>query len=177
MSPVGGAGRQRVVLIGFMGSGKSTVGRLLASRLGWEYVDTDAVIAERAGAPVTVIFRERGEPAFRELEAGVLEELRQRTRVVIATGGGAPTQDRNTSFFAAPGTAVFYLRVSLDTALQRTGTNRDRPLLAQGPAAVRALYGARLARYESMGVGVDTDGRDPADIATAILELLEKPVP
>jgi len=172
VSPVGDEGRQRVVLVGFMGSGKSTVGRLLASRLGWEFVDTDAVIAARAGSAVTVIFRERGEPAFRELEAEVLEELRQRTRVVIATGGGAPTQERNAPFFAGQGTAVFYLRVSLDTALRRTGAHRDRPLLAQGPAAVRTLYAARLARYESLGVAVDTDGRDPAAVATAILDLM-----
>ena len=84
---------QRIALIGFMGAGKTTVGAILAARLGWDFVDTDALIEVRAGAPVAAIFRERGEQAFRDLEADVLAELAQRQRAVIATGGGAPAQE------------------------------------------------------------------------------------
>jgi shikimate kinase len=166
---------ERVILIGFMGSGKTSVGRLLASRLGWDFVDTDAEIETRVGARVTEIFRSRGEAAFRDLEAGILASLRDREGVVIATGGGAPTQRANAAFFSSPHAAVFYLQVSLETALQRTGENRDRPLLARGKDAVRALYEGRLALYQSLGSAVRTDGRTPDVIAAEILELLRSP--
>jgi len=165
----------RIVLIGFMGSGKTSVGRLLASRLDWELVDTDALVEARAGAMIADIFREKGEPAFRELEAEVLESLRGRRNLVVATGGGAPTQPRNREFFGGPG--VFYLRVSLENVLQRTRGNRGRPLLSQGEEAVRALYESRRPVYESMGTGVETDGRDPTAVAGEILRLLRSPTP
>ena len=172
-SPFQSPRSQRVILIGFMGSGKSTVGRLLAAALGWDFLDTDAVIESRAGETVPVIFRTRGEPAFRDLEAEVLESLRARTGVVIAAGGGAPVQARNAGFFSAAGTAVFYLRVSLPGALRRTGASRDRPLLAQGEAAVRKLYESRLPLYESLGTAVETEERDPASVAADIRDLLQ----
>ena len=158
-----------------MGSGKTSVGRVLASRLGWELVDTDALVETRAGAIVADIFREKGEPAFRELEAQTLASLIGRRNVVIATGGGAPAQARNRDFFI--GQAVFHLRVSLENVLQRTGGNRERPLLSQGEPAVRALYESRRPVYESMGTGVETDGRDPAAVAGEILRLLKSPTP
>ena len=163
----------RVILIGFMGSGKTSVGRALASRLGWELVDTDALVEERAHASIADIFRDRGEHAFRELEAEVLASLRGRARLVVATGGGAPAQPRNRDFFR--GQAVFHLRVSLETALQRTGGNLDRPLLSQGDEAVRALYESRWPIYEALGSGVETGGRDPAAVAEQILDLLRNP--
>ena len=166
---------ERIILIGFMGSGKTSVGRALATRLGWEMVDTDALVETRAGAIVADIFREKGEPAFRELEAEVLASLRGRRNLVIATGGGAPTQARNRDFFT--GQAVFHLRVSLENVLHRTRGNRERPLLSQGEEAVRALYENRRPVYESMGTGVETDGRDPADVAEEILLLLRSPNP
>ncbi len=166
---------RRVILIGFMGSGKTSVGRVLASRLGWDFVDTDAAIESRERQTVPEIFRVRGEPAFRQVEREVLDSLRGRSRVVIASGGGAPLQPGNEAFFSSPGTAVFYLHVSLAAALERTGGNRDRPLLAQGDRAVRALYEGRLSRYESLGSGVATDGRTPTEIAEEILVRLRSP--
>jgi shikimate kinase len=165
----------RIILIGFMGSGKTSVGRVLASQLGWELVDTDALVESRAGAMVADIFREKGEPAFRKLEAEVLDSLRGGRNLVIATGGGAPAQPRNRDFFA--GQAVFHLRVSLENVLERTGGNRERPLLSQGEEAVRALYESRRPVYESMGISVETDGRDPAAVAEEILRLLRSPTP
>jgi len=158
-----------------MGSGKTSVGRVLASRLGWELVDTDALVEARAGAMVADIFREKGERAFRKLEAEVLESLRARRNLVIATGGGAPAQPRNRDFFVGP--AVFHLRVSLENVLQRTRGNQERPLLSEGEEAVRALYESRRPVYESMGTGVETDGRDPAAVAGEILRLLRSPTP
>jgi shikimate kinase len=167
---------ERIVLIGFMGSGKSTVGRILADRLGWDLVDTDALVEARAGAPVARIFRDHGEPAFRERESEALESLGARTRLVVATGGGAPAQARNRHFFAAPA-AVFHLRVSLQTVRERTGGNTDRPLLSLPVDALQSLYDGRQPVYEALGTAVETDGRNPEDVAEEILRLLSRPSP
>jgi shikimate kinase len=167
---------RRIALIGFMGSGKSTVGRILAERLGYALVDSDAAVEERAGAPIRRIFLERGEPAFRDLEADTLETLATRSRVVIAAGGGAPAQPRNRHFFARRAT-TFHLRVSLETARRRTEGDVGRPLLAQGDETVRRLYESRLPVYEELGAPVDTDGKSPAQVAEEIIRLLENPMP
>jgi shikimate kinase len=169
--------RELVALIGFMGAGKTTVGALLAGRLGWDFVDTDALIEERAGAPVEAIFRERGEAAFRDMEAQALAELAHSSRAVVATGGGAPAQARTAGFFAAAAAAggTYYLRVSLQTALQRARSGGPRPLLAQGEAAVRALFESRQPIYERLGVIVDTEGKKPAEVAEEIIGLLRSP--
>jgi shikimate kinase len=169
---------ERIVLIGFMGAGKSTVGALLAARLGWELVDTDTFVAARAGAPVAEIFRERGEAAFRQMEAEVLETVGAGRRLVVATGGGAPVQARNAAFFGGPALTI-HLKVSLATALQRAraaGTGAaPRPLLAQEEGAVRALFENRRPVYEKLGIGVETEGREPAAIVEEIVRLLEDP--
>ncbi len=173
---------ERIILIGFMGSGKSSVGRILADRLGYELVDTDALLEERAGAPIARIFREQGEPAFRALESEVLSAVAGRRRSVIATGGGAPAHPPNRDFFIRED-AVFHLRVSLEAARQRTGesaadsrnTATDRPLLAQDEAAVRRLYQGRQPVYEELGRSVDTDGKTPAAVADEIMSLLRSP--
>jgi shikimate kinase len=164
---------ERIILIGFMGSGKTSVGRVLAARLGWDLVDTDSLVEAGAGATVADIFRNRGEPSFRALESEVLASLRGRRSVVIATGGGAPAQPPNRDFFT--GQAVFHLRVSLGNALLRARGNRDRPLLSQGEEAVRALYENRQPIYESLGEGVETDGRDASSVAEEILGRLRDP--
>lgn len=165
---------ERIILIGFMGSGKSSVGRILADRLGYELVDTDALLEERAGAPIPRIFREHGEPAFRALESEVLAAVADRRRSVIATGGGAPAHPPNRDFFTR-GDVVFHLRVSLKAARERTGENADRPLLAQDPEAVRRLYRGRQSVYEELGQSVDTDGRTPYAVADEIMRLLRNP--
>ncbi len=168
----------RIVLIGFMGSGKSMVGRLLAARLGWHFADTDALVAEQEGASIARIFEEKGEPAFREAEARVLRELAARRNLVIATGGGAPAQPGNAWFFSAAGDdgpAVFHLRVSLAAARARTHGDRGRPLLARGDAEVKRLYEGRLPLYESMGEGIETDNRSPESVAEEISRILDSP--
>jgi len=164
----------RVVLIGFMGAGKTTVGRIVAERLGLDFVDTDRLVEERASAPIAAIFADRGEKAFRDIEAEALAALGGRRRVVVATGGGAPAEPRNRSFFTS-GAATFHLRVSLEAARQRSVANALRPLLAQDDAAVRRLYLSRQPIYEQLGMSVDTDGRDPAEVAEEIIGLLSNP--
>jgi shikimate kinase len=164
----------RIVLIGFMGAGKSTVGPILAERLGYDWVDTDAVIQERAGAPVSAIFRDRGEAAFRAMEARLLADLSRRTAVVIATGGGAAAQECNREFFTR-GARVFHLRVSLESVRARTGADGSRPLLSRSDSEVRRLYDERALIYESLGAAVETDGRSPEAVAQQIISLLASP--
>jgi shikimate kinase len=154
-----------------MGSGKTTTGRILAARLGWDFVDTDALIEERMGTPVARIFQDLGERVFREREAEALASLAGRTGLVIATGGGAPAQPRNRGFFSAPA-AIFHLRVSLQAVHERTGDDIRRPLLSLPEGALRALYESRQPVYDSMGTAVETDGRKPAEVTEEILALL-----
>ena len=164
----------RIVLIGFMGAGKSTVGSILAARLGYALVDTDVLIEERAGAPVARIFTDEGEPAFRDREAAVLAELSVRRGVVIATGGGAPAQARNRGFFSGDA-ATFYLRVSLETARKRARRDGTRPLLMQDEAALEKLFAERVRIYEGIGVPVDAEGASPYEVTEKILSLLGRP--
>jgi shikimate kinase len=158
----------RIGLIGFMGSGKSTVGPLLAGLLGWDFVDVDTLVEARAGCSVAAIFDARGEEGFRALESACLNDLAGHGRVVIATGGGAPMRDANGWFFRDPGTAVFHLHVSLEGALARTRGGASRPLLAKGSDEVHRLYETRLPRYRELGAHIGTDGKTPEEVAREI---------
>jgi shikimate kinase len=158
----------RVALIGFMGSGKSTVGALLAHRLAWEFVDVDAQVEAEAGATISEIFAAHGEEQFRSLESAGLRALAGRTNLVVAVGGGAPLRETNRWFFTADDTAVFHLHVPLQRALARAGDGRTRPLLARGVDEVHRLYEERLPRYRELGIEVATDGRSPGDVADEI---------
>ncbi len=169
MKPAPGSPPPLIALIGFMGSGKTTVGNLLAASLGWDFVDLDTLIEDRMGRKVTEIFAAMGEEAFRAAESRFLADLGGRDRLVLAAGGGTPVANRD--FFIRA--ATFYLRVSLPTAMARTGPASGRPLLARGPEAVRSLYQSRLPVYASLGTGVDTEGKSPADVAREILSLLK----
>jgi shikimate kinase len=174
----------RIVLIGFMGSGKSTVGRILARRLGYRFADTDDLVVHAAGRSIEEIFADEGEPAFRDREAAVLQELADRERIVVATGGGAPLQAQN-AWFLEPPAAVFHLRVSLDAARERArGGAADgpasrrapaRPLMDRADNEVRALFEKRAPLYEARGTRVETDGRSPLEVALEIRSLLAGP--
>jgi len=158
-----------------MGSGKSTVGALLARRLGWEFVDLDALVETRAGCAIAEVFAARGEGVFRALESECLREVAERASVVIASGGGTPVVDANRWFFDAAGTVVFHLSVSLNEALARTSGDASRPLLVRGTAEVRRLYETRLPRYRRLGIDVATDGVAPEDVAAEIAARLSSP--
>lgn len=155
-----------IVLVGFMGAGKTTVGRLLASRLGVLFADTDQVIEQRAGCAVAEIFRSRGEPAFREMERTVIAELLAGPDAVLSLGGGAAQHPATREVLA--GVPVVYLRVSYDEALSRVGGDDGRPMLAR--PGLPELYKRRLAVYESVAsLTVSTDGRAPSEVAAEIL--------
>jgi shikimate kinase len=162
-----------IALIGFMGAGKTTVGRILASRLGYEFIDTDDLIVARAGTPIAELFRQKGEAAFRRMESEVLRTLPGRLRTVIAAGGGAPAQESNQHFFRTSA-KTFHLRVSMANArgrAQKPGA-AVRPLLSQEESAVQQLYDARRSMYETLGHPVETDGLTPDEVAEQIIRLL-----
>ena len=163
----------RIFLIGLSGSGKSTVGRLVADRLGWGFVDTDALIEEAAGQSIPDIFNERGEAAFRELEAAALARAARSERVVVATGGGAPTHEGGRRVLAEGFTV--WLAVSPAAAAERLALQPDdepRPLLA-GDARARldALLDARRADYARADAAVEVDGRTPEAVRDEVLRL------
>ena len=158
-----------VVLVGFMGAGKTTVGRILAERLRLPFVDSDVLIEQRQGRPIKDIFETEGEEFFRELEHRTVTGLLQGQDAVVAVGGGALGDKRTRE--ALRKARVVYLRVSYDEALGRVGSDRLRPMLRRPD--LPAVYEARASVYEATsGVTVDTDERRPDDIARTVLEWL-----
>lgn len=163
-----------VVLTGFMGTGKTTVGRLLAELLGFDFVDTDQII-EADNGPIPVIFAEQGEDTFREIEAQVAATLADRTGMVIATGGRLMLDPENAAVLGASG-RVFCLTAPVEVILDRVvgdGT-AHRPLLdSDDPAGrIRALLIEREAAYAAFE-SVETTERSPATIAADLRQRLD----
>ncbi len=136
-------------LIGMMGAGKSTIGRLLARALGFEFVDADREIEARSGVPITTIFEVEGEEGFRRREAALIDELTQRRGVVIATGGGAVLREDNRQHLRSRGLVV-YLQASADEIARRTTHDKTRPLLQTSDPRGRivSLLAQRAPLYE-----------------------------
>ena len=161
----------RIALIGFMGSGKTTVGRLVASRLGYRFLDLDTLIVENAGKSIREIFDQDGEDVFRQIETEALYSLREMHRLVIATGGGAPIRQENQEFFENLAD-TFYLEVSYEEFLKRTGKDYSRPLLDRTEKQLKRLYESRLSIYRSLGRSISTNRKKPEEIAAKILKAL-----
>ena len=161
-----------IVLTGFMGTGKTAVGREVARRLGCPFVDMDAVIEARAGKPISRIFSEEGEPVFRQMEADLCWELAGQDGAVIATGGGALVNPANRETLAASSVLVC-LQAGVDEILERVGEAKDRPLLSVSDPGgeVRQLLAARRDAYAAIPWQVDTNGRTPSQIADEIVAL------
>ncbi|MHC5905609.1 shikimate kinase [Streptomyces sp. S6] len=162
-----------VVLVGPMGVGKSTVGRLLAERLGVPYRDTDDDIVAAQGRAIADIFVEEGEPAFRAIEKAAVEAALAGHEGVLALGGGSILDAETRGLLA--GQRVVYLSMDVEEAVKRTGLNTARPLLAVNPRKQwRELMEARRALYESVATAVvATDSRTPEEVAQAALDSLE----
>jgi shikimate kinase len=147
-----------VILVGFMGAGKSACGRLLARRLGRCFVETDEMIVARDGRPIPEIFRQDGEDAFRRLETEAVEALGLKSGDVIATGGGLPCREGRMEALRALGTVV-WLRGELDELLARARRGGQRPMLDnRSPAEIEALHRAREPYYAQAHLTVDTAG-------------------
>ena len=162
-----------VFLTGFMGAGKSSVGRAVAQRLGMPFVDLDTEIERREGESVSNIFRTRGEPGFRDAEHAALAELAHSPDSVIATGGGVVLREDNQSLLKELGTVV-YLAVTPEEAMARLGDAGDRPLLVGGGlAAARSILSARLLLYTATADHVvDTGGLAVEEVADAVIACL-----
>ncbi|MFF7794990.1 shikimate kinase [Streptomyces sp. NPDC007991] len=162
-----------IVLVGPMGVGKSTVGQLLAERLGTGYRDTDDDIVAAQGRTIAEIFVEEGEPAFRAIEKQAVREALAGHDGVLALGGGAVLDPETRALLA--GQRVVYLSMDVDEAVKRTGLNAARPLLAINPRKQwRELMEARRHLYEEVATAVvSTDGRTPEEVTEAALDALE----
>jgi len=167
---------ERLVLVGFMGAGKSTVGKRLAGRLGWSFVDIDEEIEHREGLGIAEIFATRGEAAFREAEARVIAESVNVPRAVIAAGGGALERAENITHLRSAGPWI-YLAAEPGTLLDR---------LQAAPAGVRPLFAGgfphellerRRAGYESADFVVHTDQRTPRETVETIVAWLGGEIP
>lgn len=158
-----------IVLMGFMGTGKSEVGRRLAQRLGRAFVDTDQLVEERAGKRVAAIFAEDGEAAFRALERDAIADAAGRGAAVVAVGGGAVVDPENVRRLRETGTLV-YLTARPEIILRRVGDASSRPLLKDDPhAAVSRLLAERGPVYAAAAdVTVDTSERTAAEVVEEI---------
>ncbi|MFH9063666.1 shikimate kinase [Streptomyces coeruleorubidus] len=162
-----------IVLVGPMGVGKSTVGQLLAERLGTGYRDTDDDIVAAQGRTIAEIFVEEGESAFRAIEKQAVREALAGHDGVLALGGGAVLDPDTRALLA--GQRVVYLSMDVEEAVKRTGLNAARPLLAINPRKQwRELMEARRHLYEEVAMAVvATDGRTPEEVTRAALDALE----
>lgn len=154
-----------------MGSGKTTVGPLLAGRLGWKFIDVDDVIKAEAGCTIPELFRRDGEAAFRELERTTIGRLAAGDALVLALGGGAIEHEATRSLLLSdPGTILVHLEVELATTLARCrGTEHLRPILAD-QANLAGRYARRLPLYRTAHVSIAVDSLTPEEAAEAITQ-------
>jgi len=167
--------RTNVYLIGPMGSGKTAVGKRLASLLDKQFLDSDAEIERRCGVDIPYIFEKEGEARFRERERDVIAALTALDGVVVATGGGAVLDPKNRERLAATGTVV-YLEATVDAQLRRTQPSRKRPLLQGGDprAILERLMSVRRPLYESLAdIRIDTTGRQVGAVAADVRAKLD----
>ncbi len=163
--------KRSLILTGFMGSGKSTVGKIVAERLGVRFVDLDAEIVAAAGRSINDIFAREGEQTFRVMESSQLEQMLSAGGVcVLATGGGAVISPQNRSLMRSRG-VIINLKVTSDQVMARLKGGSDRPLLTGKDAAQRAnaLMDEREQFYADADIRIDTDGKSVEDVATEIL--------
>jgi len=159
-----------IALIGFMGTGKTSVGRLVAEQLRFEYLDTDELIKAQTGRSITDIFAKDGEPAFRTLEEKVVEELSSRAKTIISTGGGLPVNPKNLASLKSHALVVS-LWSSPEKIWERVRHQSHRPLLHdENPEAkIRELLAARAPFYKQADVLLNTDLRSVREVAQQVV--------
>lgn len=162
---------KNIALLGFMGCGKTTVGRLLARKLGFRFLDTDSLIEEKSGLSIPQIFERFGEKHFRKLETQVLEEVASWKKLVLSTGGGLPMKDENWKLLKEKFLTVF-IEVPFETLWKRIAADPGRPLLRRYPRKdlLEKLYLERLSRYRQADVIISAGESTPEEIAEAIID-------
>lgn len=162
--------KKNIILVGFMATGKTSVGKQLAQKTGMRFVDMDAIIEEREGRTINEIFASDGEPYFRERECALAKELAQESGLIISTGGGIVLNPENIAAFNATG-LVACLTAEPEEILRRVARCQSRPLLAgDKEKQVRDLLEKRRPLYEAIPFQVITDGCRPQEIAAKILQ-------
>ncbi len=165
-----------IILVGPMGAGKTTIGRLLAIRLKVPFMDSDREIEARTGANIAWIFDVEGEEGFRQRESKMIDELTRNRPLVLATGGGAILSEDNRRYMTGRGKVV-YLLTSIEQQLERTNWDRNRPLLqTENPRArLEELMAIRDPLYREIAdMLVDTDTRSPKSVSEEIARILEQ---
>ena len=164
-----------IFIVGPMGSGKTTVGKILAGELFLDFHDTDAKIEDTTGVTIDWIFDIEGEAGFRKRETTILKEMVALNSIVLATGGGIVIEEENRELLASRGT-VFYLHTPLNTQVERTAKDKDRPLLKdKDPGKVLAdLQKLRQSLYEEVSDHIiDTEGKSGSEVANEIVKLVK----
>jgi shikimate kinase len=162
---------QRILLIGMMGAGKTTVGQLAAQELGWDYFDSDAEVEADTTMTVPKLFAAQGEEAFRDAESRALERAcASTTPCVVSVAGGAVLRPENRALLSQSGTVV-WLRADVETLIRRVGDGHGRPLLDADPAsALRDLYATRRPLYAQVAdVIIDVDDLAPTEVTKGLL--------
>jgi len=166
--------RRNIVLCGFMATGKTSVGRLLAAMAGFEFLDMDAVIEQEAGTSIPRIFSSQGEQAFRKIESLLVERLAEKTGCVIATGGGTIVDAQNREKLKRCG-VVIALAADIPTILRRAGSGEDRPMLAGDRLErIRTLMEQRAPAYAQADFVVDTSSLSVEEVAQHIMDRLKE---
>lgn len=166
-------GDRNIILTGFMGSGKTTVGRILARNLGWEFLDTDREIESREGRTIPEIFETLGEASFRDMESRLAGELGEMQRRVVATGGGFMVRPENRELATRAGPVVLLIATP-EQIWHRVKRSRHRPLLqtTDPEGRIRELLHQREDAYASIPLRVETGGKTPYSIAEDVLKAL-----
>lgn len=162
---------KNIVLIGFMGTGKTSVGKVLAKKLGREFVDVDEVIEKTTGMKISEIFSRFGERVFRDIETEVIKLITKKNGQVIATGGGVVLRDENMNRLRENG-IIFCLKAKENVIFERVKHCTDRPLLqVQNPEErISQLLKERMPLYDKADFSVDTSGLTPEEVADRIIE-------
>ncbi|MCB0497005.1 MAG: shikimate kinase [Cyclobacteriaceae bacterium] len=161
----------RLFIIGMPGSGKSTIGRLLAHKMGLPFFDLDEVIVEQEGASVSSIFSAKGEGYFRQVESECLKKVTSQNEIfVMATGGGSPCFHDGIDWMNSHGKTIF-IDVATDTLIKRTAQQEERPLLKTNPTErIHKLYQERLSTYQKANVQAQADQLNPEEIVELLIK-------
>ena len=165
-----------IFIVGPMGSGKSTVGKIISDEMFLSFFDTDEEIESRTGASIDWIFDLEGEAGFRKRESDILNEMVEKNSIVLSTGGGIILSDNNRELLSSRGT-VFYLSTPILTQVERTAKDKDRPLLKDGDPEeiLTKLHNEREALYEMVSDHVvDTENKSSNEVASEIISLAKK---